>query len=437
VPVSKKRKRNGPPPLVEHRSAPPSEEIAPAATSEEEMDALFGKPGHPPDVPPPPLRPHLAGAATWIDDHRAFLISAALIAGAVALFLRFGHVLMPFLVAFVLAYLLNPLITSWQRGLRPLVGEGDARLAAVILFYALTGTALLAVGIPLILALVSNALQMADLFAMPDVHAYKQAALNLYERYKAWIQLVPHSEELLQALHGHQDQVIATTSTFLQKVGHQVGQFVRYVATAVLHGGAGAISLALVPVALFYMLYDHARIARMLIELVPRTHLPWTRRVLGRVDSVLGGFVRGQMTIICIAMIVFTVGFLLIGIKYALLIGPLAGMLTFVPYLGLFGLVPAAIIALIQGGLTAVTAMRLGMLVVLALVWNALEGLVLQPRLIGSAVALHPLLVLLALGIGGELGGLMGLMLAVPTAALLKVLWEETRDVLYGSERWA
>lgn len=401
------------------------------------MDALFGPPGTPADVPPPPLVAPLAGAASWVDQHRALMISAALVAGATALFLRFGHVLLPFLVAWVLAYLLNPLITRMERRLRPVTGAADARLAAVILFYALAGTALLAVGIPLIIALVSNALQMADLFAMPDLAGYKNAALSLYERYRAWIQMVPHSDELLQALHGHQDKVIATTSVFLQKAGHHFGQLVRSIAQAVLHGGAGAISLAFVPVVLFYMLYDHARIARVLIELVPRTHLPWTRRVLGRVDAVLGGFVRGQLTIIVIAVSVFTTGFLVIGIKYALLIGPIAGCLTFVPYLGLFGLVPAALIALIQGGLTSLTAMKLGALLVLALVWNALEGLVLQPRLIGSAVALHPLLVLLALGIGGEVGGLMGLMLAVPTAALLKVLWEETRDLIYGSERWA
>lgn len=118
-----------------------------------------------------------------------------------------------------------------------------------------------------------------------------------------------------------------------------------------------------------------------------------------------------------------------------LLIGPLAGLVTFVPYLGLFGLLPAAVVSLIQGGLTTATLMRLLGLVGLALIWNALEGLVLQPRLIGKAVALHPLLVLIALAVGGELAGLQGLMLAVPTAALIKVLFEESRDIVYAHER--
>jgi predicted PurR-regulated permease PerM len=314
------------------------------------------------------------------------------------------------------------------------VGEGDARLSAVLLFYVVAGGALLAVGIPLLIALVSNALQLADFFTIPDLAASKQAAMRLYERYRTWIAMIPHSDELLQHLHGHQEQVIQTTGTFLQKFGHQAGQVVRSVAGAVLSGGAGALSLALVPVALFYMLYDYEHIGRVALELVPRSHLPWTERVVARVDSVLGGFVRGQLTIICIAMAVFTLGLWLLGIRYALLIGPAAGMVTFVPYLGLFGLVPAVVVALIQGGLTSATLVRLGGLVVLAVFWNAIEGLVLQPRLIGQAVALHPLLVLIALGVGGELAGVQGLMLAVPTAALLKVLFEETREIVYANE---
>lgn len=384
----------------------------------------------PPEPAPPTLRPPVS------PDSRAMWISAALVVVTAVVLLRFARTLTPFLVAYLLAYLLHPTILKLEGRIKRLWGSSDPRLHAVVAFYLIGGSALMAVGIPLVIALASNALQLADFFTLPDIASAKLAALRLYDKYHAWIAMVPHSDELLQALHGHQDQVIATTGTFLQKLGQHAGEVVRRVAGAVLSGGAGALSLAIVPVALFYMLYDFESINRVGLELVPRSHQAWTRKLLARVDVVLGGFVRGQLTIICIAMCVFTVGLWLLGVRYALLIGPMAGMVTFVPYLGLFGLLPAAVVSVIQGGLTTVTLMRLGGLVGLALVWNALEGLVLQPRLIGQAVALHPLLVLIALGLGGEVAGLQGLMLAVPTAALIKVLFEESRDIVYADERF-
>src|SRR5690606_21325567 len=138
--------------------------------------------------------------------------------------------LTPFLVAYLLAYLLHPTILRLEARLKRLWTTSDPRLHAVVAFYLIGGTALMAVGIPLLIALVSNALQLANFLTVPDLATAKAAALRLYDRYHAWVAMVPYSDELLQALHGHQDQVIATTGTFLQKLGHHAGDLVRRVA---------------------------------------------------------------------------------------------------------------------------------------------------------------------------------------------------------------
>jgi predicted PurR-regulated permease PerM len=377
-----------------------------------------------------------SGLPGWIRSHRALAISGVLGAGAVVFLARFGGVLLPFLIAWVLAYLLDPVVTRIESRLERLSRGRDLRLTAVLLLYAGAGAAILAVGIPVVIALATNALALADLFAPANVSEYRRAAADLLVRYKAWVGMVPYADQVLQTLAGHQDKLIATTGELLQKAGQQIGSLVREMAVAVLSGGAGAMRLAIVPLALFYMLYDYVRIGTAFLSFVPRSHLQPAHRFLGRVDAVLGGYVRGQLTIICIAIAVFTSGLWLVGIRYAALIGPVAGLMSFIPYLGVFGMLPAVAVAFVSGGLSAQTLTRLAGIVVLCLVWQALEGLVLQPRLIGGAVALHPLLVLIALGLGGELAGIEGLMLAVPVAALLKVLWEEVRETVYGEENW-
>jgi predicted PurR-regulated permease PerM len=127
-----------------------------------------------------------------------------------------------------------------------------------------------------------------------------------------------------------------------------------------------------------------------------------------------------------------TLGLWLIGIRHAVVLGPLSGIANMVPYLGVVvGLVPAFFLALWQGGLSWTGLYLCGAILGLFLVLQLLDGYVFQPRILGPSVGLHPLAIMLALALGEHLMGLAGMMLAVPVAAVLRVVLEELHPLLY------
>ena len=168
-----------------------------------------------------------------------------------------------------------------------------------------------------------------------------------------------------------------------------------------------------------YLTVDYHKFTSALRLLVPRPVLPTIRRIVLDVDQVLWDFLRGQLLVAIALAVMYTAGLLIIRAPLALVIGPLAGILSLVPYLGfILGIGFASLLILLEfQGLWQFVGVAITFGVA-----QTIEGWVLTPKLVGDRVGLHPVWVLVALLLGGELFGLSGVIVAVPVAAALRVI---------------
>jgi predicted PurR-regulated permease PerM len=249
-------------------------------------------------------------------------------------------------------------------------------------------------------------------------------------RYGEWIQrqLQP---VLAMVMPGEQTLDKAAIRDFVSKHWGAAGGMAGQVFQSAFASGSAVFALLanllLIPVITFYLLRDWDHLVAWLRDLLPRHYLPTVTELASETDAVLGHFIRGQLLVMTSLATIYTVGLWLAGLDLALLIGLAAGVVSFVPYLGVvFGLLAAGLAMLVQTGDP------------ISLIWVALvfgigqtmEGAVLQPLLVGDAIGLHPVAVIFAVLAGGQLYGFLGVLLALPVAAALAVL------VRYGGRRW-
>lgn len=206
-------------------------------------------------------------------------------------------------------------------------------------------------------------------------------------------------------------------------------------ATALLSrlvGGLGAVvGLIVVPVITFYMLAEFPAVKAGMISMVPPRYREDVFTRWAKVDSLLSGFVRGQLTVCAILAVLYGFGFWLLDVPMAVLIGLVAGAIAFIPYIGsATALLLAGLLCLLEHG-TGVRLIGVGVWYVIV---QNLEGFVLTPRIVGGSVGMHPMTVIVALLIGGNLLGFLGLIVAVPVAAIAQVFVREAVDGYRGSE---
>lgn len=322
---------------------------------------------------------------------------AAVLATGWLLFLL-APVLTPFIAAALLAYVGDPLADRLQRLRLP-------RTVAVIVVFLLT---FLVLGALVVLVL-------------PLVRDQIGAFLEVLPRYVDFV------EERLWPLVS--DYVGAPASSdvgvaaFLSEYGSLAGDWGTKVLTSIGRSGgalfAALLSLFLIPMLTFYMLRDWDLIIGRVGRLIPSRRRPVVFRLARETDEVLGAFLRGQLLVMLALAVIYSAGLSLIGLKFALAIGVLSGLVSFVPYLGfIFGIVLA--------GLTAINEphplwMLAGVVAVFS-VAQMIEGSFLTPKLVGDRIGLHPVIVIFAVMAFGQLFGFFGVLLALPAAAVLSVL---------------
>jgi predicted PurR-regulated permease PerM len=217
------------------------------------------------------------------------------------------------------------------------------------------------------------------------------------------------------------------TSTMSQTLG-ELARMVQAkggeLAQGILNQALGVIGwivfLLVVPVVAFYLLLDWDHMVARVDHLLPRDHAPVIRRLGREVNSVLAAFVRGQLSVCLVLGTYYGVALMLAGLQFGLIVGAIAGAITFIPYLG----------ALVGGGLGIGLALfqfwgdwlSIVIVGVIFAVGQFMEGNVLTPKLVGKSVGLHPVWLLFALSTMGTLFGFTGMLVAVPTAAALGVL---------------
>jgi predicted PurR-regulated permease PerM len=324
----------------------------------------------------------------------------ALIGIIVFLIWLLAPVLMPFALAAMLAYLGDPLADRLQR-----LGMGRT-LAVSIVFTVITiifiGVLLLLV--PLIQRQVTNLIDNLPHY----VEWLRSVALP-------WVQQRLHleadsfdSDKVLTAIKEHIGSIGSIAASTLAKVTQSGMGVITWMTNAVL-----------IPVVAFYLLRDWDTMIAHIQRLIPRSVEPTVVRLSRESDQVLGAFVRGQLLVMLALGVFYGLGLTLVGISIGPLIGMVAGLLSFVPYLGfMIGFVAALVAALVQYG----DWNHVILVGVVFTIGQLLEGYVLVPRLVGGKIGLHPVAVIFAVLAGGHLFGFLGVLLALPAASVVVVL---------------
>ncbi len=328
-------------------------------------------------------------------------------------------VLTPFVMAALLGWLGDPLVDRLQRA-------GRSRNVAVTLVFvamALLMILVLALLVPVIEEQISTLIE-----SLPRYRDWIMATALPWLEAKTGLQLTTwfdlnHLIELVRSNWERAGGVATTVLGYLSRSGFAV---IAWVANIVL-----------LPVLTFFLLRDWDVFVERAASLIPRKHIDTVSQLAKESSDVLGGFLRGQLLVMVILGIMYGLGLWLVGLDLGILIGIVAGLLTFVPYLGpTSGVVFGVIAALVQYGDWKHVA---GVLAVFG-IGQVIESYWLTPKLVGDRIGLHPVAVIFAVLAGGQLFGFLGMLLALPVAAIANVLLRYahqryTHSKLYGGDK--
>ena len=216
-----------------------------------------------------------------------------------------------------------------------------------------------------------------------------------------------------------------------QQAGGVVGTMLREVTQSGFAFLATLGVVGLTPVVAFYIMRDWDDIMLRIREMLPRDIEPVFVALCRECDEVLGAFLRGQLLVMLLLGVIYAVGLYFVGLELAILIGMIAGLASIVPYLGFFvGIVAAAVAAMFQFQ----DPVYLGYIAIVFGIGQLLEGWVLTPLLVGDKIGLHPVAVIFAVLAGGQLFGFVGILLALPVAAVIMVFLRHLHSEYMSSE---
>jgi predicted PurR-regulated permease PerM len=306
-----------------------------------------------------------------------------------------GDVLLPFIVGGAIAYFLDPVADRLERA-------GLSRVAATTVISLVALLAVVLMVLAVIPTLVNQLTALVN--SAPEMARRAQAFL---------IQTFPDLADSTSVMR-----------KALQDIGLAIQERGGQLAGGILSSAIGLVSIVVfmvvVPVVAFYLLLDWDRMVERIDAMLPLDHAPTVRRLAGEIDAVLAGFVRGQLSVCLLLGTYYVIGLMLAGLNYGLIVGVIAGAITFIPYVGsLVGGALAIGLALFQfwGDWTSIA--------IVAAVFASgqfIEGNILTPKLVGKSVGLHPVWLLLALSAFGSVFGFVGMLIAVPVAAMIGVL---------------
>ncbi|SHE50592.1 Predicted PurR-regulated permease PerM [Ruegeria intermedia] len=306
-----------------------------------------------------------------------------------------GDVLLPFVIGGAIAYFLDPVADRLERlGLSRVAATATITIVGVLTFLLMV--------LMVVPALIT---QLADLVeTLPTL--FQQLRTFVEQRFPALLDSKSNTHQFLMSLS---ETLKAKSGDILETVVSSVGSAVNVV-----------LLLVIVPVVAVYLLLDWDHMIARINELLPRDHAPTIRRLASDIDAVLASFVRGMGSVCLILGTYYAVALMIVGLQFGLIVGFIAGLVTFIPYLG----------ALIGGTLAIGLALfqfwgdwaSIGLVAGIFAVGQVVEGNFLTPKLVGSSVGLHPVWLLLALSVFGSLFGFVGMLIAVPVAASLGVL---------------
>ncbi|MGG3888763.1 AI-2E family transporter [Metabacillus fastidiosus] len=307
-------------------------------------------------------------------------------------FIMFEAIFYPLLVAAFITYLLHPVIGKLQKAGLP---RTLSILIIYFLFFGLVGYGFYR-GIPLLV------IQLRDL---------SESLPQFTSNYELWIESIrDQTNRWPEGIHGRIDQLFIDLELWVSELVEKLINFLRGIFDYL-------IVLAIIPFLVFYMLKDYDQMKKAAWYLTPRKWRSEAIEFIKDIDQSLGNYIRGQLFVCLIIGTLAWLFFWFFDLKYSLILGILVGLTNIIPYFGpVIGAVPAVIIAATMSTKSVI------IVVIIIFALQFLEGNILGPLIVGKSLRMHPVILMFALLAGGEIGGVIGLMLAVPILAILKVV---------------
>ncbi|MFD3190567.1 AI-2E family transporter [Sedimentitalea sp. HM32M-2] len=317
-----------------------------------------------------------------------------------------GDVLLPFVLGSAIAYFIDPVADRLERA-------GLSRTAATAVITIVALLVAIVMGLMVIPTLIAQTIDLID--------------------------VMPKLMQDLQNFIGAQFPSLLVEGSTARETLTSIGEAIKERGPELIESVLGSamsvlnivILLVVVPVVSVYMLLDWDRMIARIDGLLPRDHAPVIRRLAGEIDATLASFIRGMGTVSLILGTYYAIALILVGLQFGLVVGFIAGLVTFIPYLG----------ALIGGALAIGLALfqfwgdwaTIGLVGLIFVIGQVIEGNVLTPKLVGQSIGLHPVWLLLALSVFGALFGFVGMLVAVPVAAALGVVARFAVEQYLGS----
>ncbi len=307
-------------------------------------------------------------------------------------------ILTPFFIGILLAYLVNPLVTWLMRFRIP-------RVFAVVLVFVLLSLMLL----------------LTILLLIPLIQKQLNTLIQMIPRMIEWFQLsfLPYVTERF----GNEQLInVPLIKKTLSENWTTAGSYIGIFLNTIVHSGFLIVSwfmnLILIPVVTFYLLCDWERLVQGIKNLLPRANAPTIIRLSKECDQVLGAFFRGQLLVMLFIAVFYSIGLTIVGLNIGIILGIILGIISIVPYLGVVvGVTTASIAAYVQFGYFQPVLF----VWLLFLIGQLVDSFFVTPHLVGDRIGLHPVIVIFAILAGGSLFGFLGVLLALPIAAVIMV----------------
>ncbi|QNH11922.1 AI-2E family transporter [Xanthomonas sp. SI] len=343
---------------------------------------------------------------------------AAVILGVLWVIALLAPILTPFVLALLLGWLGDPLVDRLERA-------GRSRNMAVTLVFVLMVLLLVLALLILVPMLERQIVTFIDV--LPQARDWFTGTAIPWAEQKTGLQLMAwlDPERLIEWIRGHWQQAGGVAATFFGYLSRSGFAMVTWV-----------VNLVLLPILTFYFLRDWDILVERVAATIPRNHVATVGRLARQSNDVLGAFIRGQFLVMLALGVIYAGGLSLIGLNLGLLIGIVAGLISFIPYLGATtGILLAILAALVQS-----KGFDLQLMILVGVVFTVgqlLESYVLTPRIVGDKIGLHPVAVIFAVMAGGQLFGFLGMLLALPVAAVANVLLHYLHEQYRQSELYA
>jgi len=315
---------------------------------------------------------------------------------------RLSAVLLPFVIAWLIAYMLYPLVKFLQYRCRLRNRIFSIVVALIIVLSVLTGAMYLIVP-----PIIEEVTKLSEYVAPIASEYLGQSGIS--KSIENFIQNFVNKNSIVQLIQ--QDNVVDALQTALGQAWNVIYQTLGFI--------VGIFSVFVVFLYIFFILLDYEKISQGFIRLIPTEHRPFATQLLEDVEHGMNSYFRGQSLIALIVGILFSIGFLIIDFPLAVGLGLFIGLLNLVPYLQLIGFLPTIVLALMK---SIETGQSFWIILLMALavfaVVQSIQDMYLTPRIMGKVMGLNPAVILLSLSVWGSLLGFIGLIVALPLTTL-------------------